>query len=50
MNELTNFILMYHVMCFAGFVPEVHDRYYIGWAFIAFMGANLMVHIIFLVI
>ena len=50
MNELTNFLLLYTVMCFAGLVPEAEDRYMVGWAFIGILGANMLVHFTLLMI
>jgi len=49
MNEVTNFILLYHVILFAGLVPESVDRYMVGWSFIVFISANMLVHFILLV-
>ena len=50
MNEATNFILLYHVICFGGLVPDAPGRYMLGWSFIAFLGANILVHLTLLVI
>jgi len=50
MNEATNFILLYHVMCFSKFVPDAETRYLLGWSFIGFMAANMLVHFTLLVI
>ena len=50
MNEATNFVMLYHVMCFTDFVPEAEDRYYIGWSFIACIVVNLIVHMSLLII
>ena len=50
MNEITNFLLLYHVMCFTGLVPEAEDRYAIGWSFIALISLNMAVHFTLLVI
>jgi len=49
MNEATNFILLYHVILFSGFIPEAEDRYIMGWSFIAFTVANLVVHLGFMI-
>ena len=49
MNECTNFVMLYHVMCFTDFVPEAEDRYYIGWSFVACICMNLMVHLYLLI-
>ena len=45
MNEATNFIMLYHVMCFTDLVPEAENRYMIGWSFVAMICMNLMVHL-----
>ena len=50
MNEVTNLILLYQVICFSGLIPEAEDRYLLGWAFIASIGANMLVHFTLLVI
>ena len=50
MNEATNFIMLYHVMCFTDFVPEAEDRYLIGWSFLFFISLNLLVHLTLLII
>ena len=50
MNESTNFILLYHVILFSGVVPDSQTRYMLGWSFIAFTGANILVHFSLLVI
>ena len=50
MNEATNFIMLYHVMCFTDFVPEAEDRYQIGWSFLFFIIVNLLVHLSLLII
>lgn len=44
MNEVTNFILIYHVMMFSGMVSESVDRYALGWSFITFLAGNMLVH------
>lgn len=49
MNELTNFILVYHVMLFSGLVDDSVDRYMMGWSFIVFMAGNMLVHFSLLV-
>jgi len=50
MNELINFILLYHVILFSGVVPEYEDRYMLGWSFIFFLGSIMLVHVILLLI
>ena len=50
MNELTNLLLLYHVCCFAGLVPDSEDRYMLGWSFIATLACNMLVHFVLLVI
>ena len=49
MNEITNFILLYHVMLFSGVVPDAADRYGLGWSFIVFVALNMLVHVSLLV-
>ena len=49
MNETTNFILLYHVMCFTNFIPGAEDRYLLGWSFIGFLCCNMLVHLLLLV-
>ena len=49
MNEATNFVLLYHVMCFAGLVPAAEDRYMLGWSFILVLVMNMLVHFSLLV-
>ena len=50
MNEITNFLLLYTVMCFAGLVPEPEDRYMLGWVFIGLLAANMLVHFTLLMV
>ena len=50
MNEATNFLLLYHVMCFTSFVENPENRYLIGWSFIGVIGANMAVHFTLLVL
>ena len=50
MNELCNFLLLYHVIMFSGMVPESEDRYMLGWSFIGVVISNLLVHMSLLVI
>ena len=45
MNEVTNFILLYHLLTFTDFVGDVEARYSIGWSFLFFMCGNLCVHL-----
>lgn len=50
MNEATNFLLLYHVQCFSGLVPDAADRYLLGWSFIVIISLNIFVHFTLLVI
>jgi len=50
MNEGTHFILLYHVMLFAGMVPAPSARFDLGYSFIFFLCVNLLVHVVFIVI
>lgn len=45
MNEVTNFILLYHVILFTNFVPDPETRYGLGWSFIFFTACNMLVHL-----
>ena len=49
MNEVTNLILLYHVMSFTDFVGDPEFRYGLGWSFILFLSANLLVHLVLLI-
>lgn len=49
MNELTYFVLLYHVMAFSGLVDDSVDRYSLGWSFLTFVIANLLVHFVNLI-
>jgi hypothetical protein len=49
MNEVTNIILLYHLMMFTDWVPEAETRYAIGWSFIFVISANILVHFSLLV-
>ena len=49
MNEVTNMVLLYHLMMFTEWVPEAKTRYAIGWSFICFFSANIFVHFSLLV-
>jgi len=50
MNEITNFVLLYHTMLFSEYVGSIETRYIIGWSFIFVTCANMMVHFSLLVI
>ena len=49
MNEICNFLLLYHVIIFSCMVPEAEERYMLGWSFIAVVGFNILVHFSLLV-
>ena len=49
MNEVTNLVLLYHVMSFTDFVGEPGFRHGLGWSFILFLTANLLVHLVLLI-
>lgn len=50
MNEITNFVLLYHTMLFSEYVGSIETRYIIGWSFIFVTSANMLVHFLLLVI
>lgn len=50
MNEMTNLILLYHLLGFAGLIRESEDRYKLGWLFCIFIAANMLVHFTLLII
>ena len=43
-GEITNLVLMYHVLLFTDFVSDVEMRYAIGFCFIIVMGLFISVH------
>jgi len=43
--EITNLVLMYHVLLFTDFVPDVTIRYMIGYSFIGCMAIFISVHL-----
>lgn len=45
-NELTYFVFLYHIMAFSGLVDDSVDRYHLGWSFLCFVIANLLVHFV----
>jgi len=44
-SELTNLVLMYHVLLFTDFVGDIPVRYEIGYSFIFFMALFISVHL-----
>ena len=48
-NEVTGLALLYHLICFSDMVPDPHNRYNIGYSFIAVGFLNIAVHLIFIV-
>merc|ERR1719232_185597 len=44
-SELTNLVLMYHVLLFTDFVGDIPVRYEIGYSFIGFMALFISVHL-----
>ena len=48
MNETTNMLMLYLMLVFSDWVPDPEVRYIFGWIFIGVFGANLIVHLIFL--
>ena len=49
LNEGTNLMLLYHTMCFTNLMLDEHDRYKLGWSFIAFFSASFTMHLVMLV-
>lgn len=47
-GELTNHVLMYHMMLFTQFVADEKVRYNIGYSFILFMAIFICVHLFFM--
>ena len=47
-GELTNLILMYHMMLFTDFVADVELRYATGYSFILFITVFISVHMYFM--
>jgi len=50
MNECTILSLTYMLMCFSEFVPEAVTRSVIGYFYIGVTVANILIHLIFLVL
>ena len=44
-GEITNLVLMYHVLLFTDFVGDIPIRYSIGYSFIFFTGIFISVHL-----
>ena len=47
--EITNLVLMYHVLLFTDFVSDVEVRYGIGFSFIGCMGIFVSVHLFLMI-
>ena len=45
-NEATIVVLTYHMICFTDFVPDANTRYPVGYSYIAFASASLLIHIL----
>ena len=50
MNELTNIFLLFHLLMFTEWVGDPEVRYSIGWSFIGFTIANMLVHFSLMII
>ena len=50
MNECTVLLFIYCMMCFTDFVPDPETRSYVGYFYMGFISANVLVHLIFLVL
>ena len=50
LNECTVLLLGYCMMCFTDFVPEPETRSHVGIFYMGFTAANVLVHIIFLIL
>ena len=48
-SEITNLVLMYHVLLFTDFVSDVEIRYGIGFSFIGCMGVFISVHLFLMI-
>ena len=48
MNEFFILLLVYHLICFADFVNEVHTRNILGWSMIATMMTNIAINFSFI--
>ena len=49
-NEVTTIFLLYHMFTFTDWLPLASTRYIMGWSFIIFTSANLLVHVLLLLI
>ena len=47
-GELTNLLLMYHMLLFTDFVSDPNLRYAIGYSFIGFVIIFIVVHLFFM--
>ena len=43
-NEITNLVLLYHMLMFTEWISDASSRYLVGWSFIACNAGNLLVH------
>ena len=48
-NEVTNLLLLYHVILFSGMIDNTEERYLYGWSFIIITSLNLCMHLLLLV-
>merc|ERR1719464_1394262 len=48
MNETTAIVMLYLMLVFSDWVPDLEVRYIFGWIFIGVFCANLAVHLFFL--
>ena len=49
-NEITSIFLLYHMFTFTDWLPLASTRYIMGWSFIVFTCANLLTHVLLLLI
>ena len=47
-NEVTNLLLLYHVILFSGMIDNTEERYLYGWSFIVITSLNLCMHLLLL--
>ena len=48
LNEVTTLVLLYHLLCFTNFCPDVRTQVLVGYSFVFFLSANMATHVFFL--
>ena len=46
LNEVSCFMLMYHLICFTDFVPDPDIRYNLGYSYVFFASGNILIHLL----